>query len=450
MRSQALRVTRFLGIDRAVGFTILGRVWSLATSAVSLWMIVHFLNKDEQGFYYTFGSVLGLQIFFELGLSYVILQYASHEMADLKFNEQRLVQGDAVAKARLASLLWFAMKWYGVVAFLVVLLVLPSGLWFFSSHYPSDLGVVWKGPWTILSLATAASLFLSPLWSIVEGVGRVAETAMMRMCQGIFSTLVMWAALFSGCRLYASPILSSLNVLFASAWLIVRFGPFLLDLMRSRTPVYGVRWWEEIFPFQWKIAVSWLSGYFITQLYNPVMFAYHGAAEAGRMGMALSMSSSLSGVALSWLSTKSSPFGQMVARKDYESLDRVFFRSLWQSLGLLVMAAGGVFAILLYLKYIHHPIGLRVLDPLPLAFLFTATIIQHIVNAEAVYLRAHKKEPFLWTSVAGGVMTALSVYILGKPYGAMGLCSANLVLVAIIGFGAGTVIFLKCRREWHG
>jgi hypothetical protein len=37
------------------------------------------LTAVEQGFYYTFGSVLALQVFVKLGLVTVIVQMASHE-----------------------------------------------------------------------------------------------------------------------------------------------------------------------------------------------------------------------------------------------------------------------------------------------------------------------------------------------------------------------------------
>ena len=62
------------GVDRPVAYVILGRGWSVLAGPITLYMIASFLTRDEQGYYYTFGSILGLQIFFELGLSYVILQ----------------------------------------------------------------------------------------------------------------------------------------------------------------------------------------------------------------------------------------------------------------------------------------------------------------------------------------------------------------------------------------
>ena len=72
-----------LGIDRAIGFTILARGWASVAGLVTVALIARFLSPSEQGYYYTFGSLIALQIVFELGFSFVILQMASHERAHL-------------------------------------------------------------------------------------------------------------------------------------------------------------------------------------------------------------------------------------------------------------------------------------------------------------------------------------------------------------------------------
>ncbi len=46
----------------------------------------------------------------------------------------------------------------------------------------------------------------------------------------------------------------------------------------------GISWRREVWPFQWKIAVSWLCDYFIFQLFTPVLFAFRGPVEAGQDG----------------------------------------------------------------------------------------------------------------------------------------------------------------------
>lgn len=438
-----------MGVDRAVGYTLIGRGWALVANLMNLWLIARCLTKDEQGFYYTFSSILALQIIFDLGFSYVLLQFASHEMAFLKLSDKRIVDGNPKAKARMASLLWFSMKWYGVVAILVVIVVVPVGLYFFSAHYHGGFEVIWRIPWIAISITTAGLLSISPLIAIVEGTGQVAEIALMRTTQSFFSSLTLWCALLLGWKLYAAPIFSGVNLISGLVWLSLRYGAFFKDLLLSRHKDHVISWWGEIWPFQWKIAVSYLSGFLIGQLFNPILFAFKGAATAGQMGMSLQIAGGISALGLAWVYTKASPFGQMISRGDFEKLDQVFFRCLWQSFAIITLAAGCAFGILLYLKYINHPIGQRVLDPLPLGLLFMTTLINHIVFSEAIYLRAHKREPFMWPSIASAVITSTLAYFLGKNYGSLGVTTVNFASAVVIGLGVCTFLFVKSRQEWH-
>src|SRR5579872_4221130 len=110
----------------------------------------------------------------------------------------------------------------------------------------------------------------------------------------------------------------------APLWLVHR-RKLLLGLLKYRTGNHRIRWFEEVWPFQWRIAVSWFCGYFIFWLFNPVLFAYRGPVEAGQMGMSLSLANAILNIAISWISTKSAPFGTLIARKEYQQLDRIFF-----------------------------------------------------------------------------------------------------------------------------
>ena len=74
LKSSAVsRLRSLLGLDRATVFTVLARGWSSLAGLVTILLIAHFLTGAEQGYYYTFGSLVALQMVFELGFSFVIL-----------------------------------------------------------------------------------------------------------------------------------------------------------------------------------------------------------------------------------------------------------------------------------------------------------------------------------------------------------------------------------------
>ena len=105
-----------IGLDRAIAFTVLGRVVQGLGSVGSVLLIVHFLSAAEQGYYYALWSLVALQSVFELGFSFVILQVAAHERAHLEFHADGSITGSEAAHFRLASLLQRAVRWYTIAA----------------------------------------------------------------------------------------------------------------------------------------------------------------------------------------------------------------------------------------------------------------------------------------------------------------------------------------------
>ncbi len=439
------RLAQYLGIDRAIAYTIGQRAWSMLAAPITLLLISRFLTPEEQGFYYTFASVLGLQAVFELGFAFVLLQFTSHEMARLGWAPDGTVVGNPDAKAKLGAMLRVVLFWYGVVAALVVVAVLPAGLLFFGRRDAPD--VDWHGPWVWVVVASAATLFLSPLFALLEGCGLVAEIALQRTAQSMLGNVMLWIALLAGFRLFAAPVLTTVVLACGVAWLLGRKRRFLRDLMVTRGG--SLSWREEIWPFQWRIAVSTLSGYLIFQLFNPILFSYRGAVEAGRMGMSITIMSAMQGTALAWVSTKSAPFGALVARRDFVTLDHLFFASLWRSLAAVGVGGASFWLGAYALRLLGIPFADRILPPVPLAFLVLTAIVNHILAAEALYLRAHKREPFIGISVAIAVLVTGSSFVLAPRFGAAGMTVASFLINTLVGLGIGTWIFVTKRREWH-
>ena len=82
------RILSLTGVNRAVGYSLLARGWQVIAGPISILLVTKFFSLEEQGFYYTFASILALQVFFELGLAFVIMQFSSHEFATLAWGEQ--------------------------------------------------------------------------------------------------------------------------------------------------------------------------------------------------------------------------------------------------------------------------------------------------------------------------------------------------------------------------
>ena len=437
---------RVLGVDRAVGFTVLARSWASAAGLITVVLIARFLSPAEQGYYYTFGSLVALQIVFELGFSFVILQLASHERSRLHISSNYEITGDPIAHARLASVLQKSVRWYSVGAMLVAGTLVPSGVYFFSTHQHGDT-VSWHLAWYFDALMAAFNFQLDPMLSFLEGCGYVPRVARLRFMQSVAGSLLAWAALASHHGLFA-PSMMLFGMASCSVLWLYRKRELLFGLLRYDTGNNGIRWGDEVWPFQWRIAVSWASGYLLFSLFNPVLFAYRGAIEAGQMGMSLSLVNAIQAIAVSWVSTKSAPFGGLIASKKYRELDETFSRALRQSFAVAVAGALAAWLGCVFINLRHLGFATRLLPPTSLGILMIYMIVNIIIFAQAYYLRAHKQEVLFMNSLVGAVAVALSTVIIGRQYGAAGI----VIICCILNFGGlawSTYKFRKYRILWH-
>jgi len=327
----------------------------------------------------------------------------------------------------------------------IVLMI--GGTRFFSLHQQPQSPNIWIVPLRVTVLACAITFSIGPILSFLEGCGQVAQVARMRFFQSTVSVGLSWTAMLTHHGLF-SPAMVLLGQGFVASLLLLSRRKLLVPLLRKQVAQLGISWRREVWPFQWKIAISWLCDYFIFQLFTPVLFAFRGPEEAGKMGLSMSVVLQLSAMMLAWMTTKAAPFGSLIAKKDTPELDRMFFRSLRQSISLFVGAAALVMMGVLAAPYILPKISRRIEDwPIFLLLLLTA-LSSHVVQSEAIYLRAHKCEPFLVQSVVIALCTAASVVVLAKTSGAWGVSLAYFVVLGVAGVISATAIFRNKRSQW--
>jgi len=439
---------QWLGMDRAVTYTVLARTWASISGLVVVVLIANFLSAAEQGYYYTFASLIALQMVFELGFSQVVMQLASHERAHLTIESDGRISGDEIAHARLASILQLILRWYSIGALLFVAVLIPAGFWFFATHQHLGPAVSWQTPWLFTAALAGFGFVLDPMFAFSEGCGFVADVAQLQFKRVIAGSLLGWAALATHHGLYAPAMILLGQIIVGSRWLVGRRA-LLLGLLRFEAGQWKVSWKGEIWPFQWRIAVSWISGYCVYQSFNPLLFAFKGPAAAGRMGMSLSIANSLMFFAMAWVSTKAAPFGMLIARRRYSELDEVFFKAVLQSTGVALAGAATLWLGAAYLNWIHSPFAHKILSPLAFGLLLAAAIVNHLFASMGTYLRAHKQEVLFQLSVAIAVAVLLSNYFSARTVGALGMVAGYIVTLSVLGLGGGFLRFIKYRALWH-
>jgi hypothetical protein len=444
---------RGFGIDKAVGYGVLTRFWGAFAGPLTILLIATRFSKDQQGYYYTFSSLLALQIFFELGLLTVLAQFAAHEFAFLSWGAKGEITGNEVHRDRFVDLLGKGFKWYTVSAVLLILVLIPLGLLFFTQSQTNLIDFSWRLPWALAVIGVGCNLLLIPFYAVVTGSGDVASINRREMMGAMTGALLGWLVIASGGGLYAIPAVASGTVLIGVLYLF-KNKPHLVKIalshaFRSRRPHHAISWRSEVWPMQWKIALSWVSGYFIFQLVTPVLFRFHGPEVAGQMGMTLSIWNAILVTCSTWMTVKAPGFGKLISLKSWTELDLQFYRTLKQSVVVTIMICVLALAVI-YAIQTHTHLGDRLIPVKYVSFMFIALFAQVLISSLAIYLRAHKREPFLLLSVFTALLQAISVITIGRIYSYQGITAGFAIINMLVFLPLAFMIWIRCKGEWHG
>lgn len=448
-----VNAARKIGMDKSIAYTSGNGIISAFIGVFSVVLYATCLTKEEQGYYYTFASVLAIQGFFELGFTGIMTQFVAHEHAHLSWNtDGTSLEGEGRYRSRLASLLHICVKWYSVVAVLFLISLQVAGTFFFE-EFGKDEGVNWKIPWIVISTMSAWSLFTAPLFSFMNGLGLVKDMAKMNFYRTIFNTVILWGCLMIGLKLYSMAISSVISAMFVILYFVThKFFKILTGIWGTKIRV-KVSYMQEIFPYQWRIALSWMSGYFIFNFMNPVIFATVGPVAAGQFGMSLNVLNQIRNFAMSWITTKIPVMSRLIEMKEYFDLDKLFKKTVIQEVCVCVTLLCGFWITIFFLRETQLSFGgsvlsERFLDYMPLLLISMPVVLQAVTDNFATYLRCHKKEPFLVISIVNGIASATAILVLGDIWGLYGI-TGSYCLLAILFFPWGYWIYKTKKNEWH-
>ncbi len=443
------------GIDTAVGYAVSARVWQLLTGQLTMLLIVFCLTDVEQGYYYAFFYLLAMQIFVELGLHVVIINVASHEWSQLQIVDNR-VTGDPDALSRLASLSRKAAQWYLLAACVFVVTITVAGYAYFNwpaEESPAGLNrLEWAAPWTSLVVLTGLQLLLLPMSSILEGCGQLPTVNKVRFWQGVAGSAVVWTTMYAGFGLWALSGSAAVRLCGETYLVRSRFGQFFASLQEGNTG-QQIDWKTEVVPLQWRIAIQGTLHWFATHLAGLVIFKCHGEAMGGRFGLMWTVLTAMQSASMAWVETRRPLFGQLIAEHNYAELDRLFFRL--SRLSMILIAIGGatfttgVYVVNEFPNAIFTQIASRVPDVWSTAVFSMAFFAFQPALCTNIYVRAHKRDPFLIPAVISSLTVAVLVFWLGRAYGIVGSGYAYLFAISVVQTPLWVFVWHRCRSSWH-
>lgn len=394
--------TKF-GIDRSIFWGVINKSFGLVKGPISIYFLITFLSPQEQGLWYTFGNLSALTVFAELGFTSIITQFVSHEYARLN-DKTAISNSKSFEIDRLMGLIKFSVKVYLFIIPSAILILLVVGYFYFKTESQNIYFA-----WSIFSVVGGIYLFLGLLQSIYQGLDKVKDIQINIFISSSIMTLLNWAMLMMHFKIWAL-VIGNLLGLLISSYLLFKLAPKFWTVVLSYKLRNTYYFFKETMPLQLRYAITWASSYFIMYLYVPATYKLVGQIQAGQLGMTIVILTAINGIANNWVYTKVPKFNMLVSLKNYLGLNNLFKKATLQGLVVQLILSGlfilGLFFVQSYLPSISKrflSINLTILLLLP-------QIAQYIVGALAVYLRAHKEEPFMWLSVTNAILLIGAVF----------------------------------------
>ena len=418
----------------------------IVTGPIILLLIPIFLSPQVQGYWFTFISVAALSIFADLGFTNIILQFSAHEFAFLEFRNMRLVplKEEYIAHLyRISSLFRFMLSWVTIISVISFPVIFFAGYKLFIQKHDF---VDWLTPWMLYTLASALSFIINVVLSFLEGCNMVGKIQNVRFIWNMliaFTTIIM---LLLGMNLYTIAFSSLFSSMVISAIIFISFRQVFGQMISISMKNY-FNWSREIFRLFWKYVISFGSGYLIFQIYTPVAFHYYGPIEAGRIGLSLMIFSSVFMISNIWIVSVLPKFNMFVALKNWQDMDSLFKRRIKLGCVSYIFMTCVFFGVYFILKRQMFLVD-RLTSPLSLILLALFWFLQFIISSWAIYLRAHKEEPYVWPSLVSAVYITAVTYIIAKNFASdfifFGLISSSAILLPWLYY-----IFKKKKHLWH-
>jgi hypothetical protein len=387
--------------------TAINQLWKLLSGPMLLILVPLYLTAEAQGYWFTFISLAALAVFADMGFSTILLQFSAHEFAHLQFVDGKKLAGNEEHLNRIASLLRFALKWSLAMALLVFPFVLLVGYILLSKK---SAEVDWLIPWILYGVASVLVFMNSMLLSFIEGCDSVGDVQKIRFHISVITVGLTLVLLVGDCALYALAIGLLIGAIAGLSMIVYRYRTMLFqlyDLSRHITHA----WKAEIMPLMWRYAISWVSGYFIFSIFTPIAFHYYGAVEAGKVGLSIAVCTAIFGIANIWITIITPKINMLVAKQDYVTLNPIFKRHLWLSVLTYLIGVSVLFlAVTVFKTYI--PFVDRLVSVESLALISLAWLIQVVINALAIYMRAHKEEPLVAFSFVSGIYIGITTLLI--------------------------------------
>jgi hypothetical protein len=167
---------------------------------------------------------------------------------------------------------------------------------------------------------------------------------------------------------------------------------------------------------------------------------------AGQMGLTLAIFSAVTLLSSSFVTSKNHVLTTKIAQNDYISLNELFKYQLKLTTLIAFILFFIIYLLLFKIEYININIASRLLSPSLCALIGFSAIASSIIYSMALYVRAHKEEPFVVYSILTGVLSVLLI-LAGSFFGIYWTVLMYSASIVFISMPITAIIFMRFYRK---
>ncbi len=442
------RIQHTLLIDRPLFYALAARVWQAISGPITISLILTFLSASETGIYYSLGAIVGIQVFFDLGLANVLISQAGNAISSVPKREfgptpalQEIAQ--SASNARLFDLVRAAERWFFGASVLFAMTSLALG---WASLGKVDIALDWKPVLVVLVLLNGISFALTASQALLEGAGKREVIYRFRLYQAVTGSFTVWITLILGFKLWSLVAAATVQALWMAYLRFRHEADFFIQSKKSTSSPTDFSWIRDIVPLQWRMAVMSVAFFLATQFLVLIILYYDSEAAAGQLGITLSIVAAIQMFALAWIQTNFSTTAIQHGSGNREAAGTHWRKLAIVSTGMLALALASFIFVLAMLPLLHRGFETRFLTPWQLAIFSIGCLANHLISTQAFYVLSQCARPLTLSSSLGFSTTAIAVWIGGASYGITGLVSAYSIAMACFCFPLHTLAYLRFRR----
>lgn len=415
---------------------MLARLLQMINSVVILVCSLALMEKSGQGLLLTLNSIAAVQVIFELGFSTVLLQYVAHERVRLNHSLEHGICGERHKLVGIKKIYLIAERWFFFAGLLCGFTLALGGYIFFRS----DEMYEWVFPLALLSILVPWCMIQQKYWVILEGLGYVALVVKYRSILYLLSCMLVIVLFACGLGLFAPA--SSFILIIISTYILRHKTRAIWTTLTKNNQVcedvpidsLGVIF-KKMMSLQTRVAMSYLSGYFMFQAMTPISYRIAGAEVAAIIGVSVAMILILTGILSGILQVKIPILVEMIGNNDlknyYSKGEETLRITVYISI-LLALAGGGVLYILRSNDIFNA--SERLPDMHTYTLFICAAIAVQVISVKATLTRLFKSEPFMWYSLTVALLSMLICYGASYKENATLIgagCAAVMIFVAL-------------------